>query len=117
MKFRRTTELVLSLFATGILFVCPLAVLSQAEHQSPQHRLAPWDVKAVSSRNLEIGGATIQVDLASGALALDTASILPWIQDAAQVVTSYYGRFPVSRARILIIPVATPSSDIWLNVF
>ena len=97
--------MVLSLFATGILFVCPLAVLSQTEDRSPQHRVAPWNVKAVSSRKLEIGGATIQVDLASETLALDTASTLLWIHDAAQAVTSYYGRFPVSRVRILIVPV------------
>src|SRR5271170_2512235 len=104
-KLRRANRSLLSLFSTGILFLCPLVALSQSEDRAPEHRVAPWNVKAVSSRSLEIGGATIQVDFAFGTLALDTTSILSWIQDAANAVSHYYGRFPVHRVRILIVPV------------
>jgi hypothetical protein len=62
-------------------------------------------MKVVSSQILEVGGATIQVDFASGALGPNAAIVLPWIQQAANAVTIYYGRFPVPRARILIVPV------------
>jgi hypothetical protein len=59
-----------------------------------------------SSQQIEIGGATIQVDFAQGSLDLPSSAVLPWVQRAAKAVAGYYGRFPVPRARILIVPVA-----------
>jgi hypothetical protein len=59
-----------------------------------------------SSQKVEIGGSTIQVDFASGDLDLETANIFPWVRDAISAVTTFYGHFPVARARILIVPVA-----------
>jgi hypothetical protein len=70
----------------------------------------PWDhgpgsrEQISSTQTLKIGGAALQIDFAAGALDLPPAQILPWIQRAAQAVTVYYGRFPVPRARILIVP-------------
>ncbi len=58
------------------------------------------------TQQLQIGGAVIQIDLAQGSLDLPASIILQWVQDAAKAVTTYYGRFPVSRARILILPAA-----------
>jgi hypothetical protein len=58
-----------------------------------------------SSREIQMGGATIQIDIAQGSLDLTTPAILQWINNAARAVTEYYGRFPVSRARIVIVPV------------
>jgi hypothetical protein len=46
------------------------------------------------------------VDFAQGALDLTPAQVLPWIQRAVNAISLYYGRFPISRARILIVPVA-----------
>ena len=60
----------------------------------------------VFTQQLKYGNAIIQVDFAPGALDLLPTQILPWVQRAAQAVTSYFGRFPVSRARILVVPVA-----------
>lgn len=72
----------------------------------------PWDhgpgsrEQIASTQNLHVGAATLQVDFATGALDLTPSQILPWIQRAANAVVVYYGRFPVSRARILIVPEA-----------
>lgn len=71
----------------------------------------PWQgprvpAKIAASRQIRIGGATLQVDFAEGHLDLPLDAILKHIQAAADAVTAYYGRFPVSRARILILPVA-----------
>jgi hypothetical protein len=72
----------------------------------------PWDhgpgsrEQIASTQNLHVGSATLQIDFATGALDLTPAQILPWIQRAANAVVVYYGRFPVSRARILIVPEA-----------
>jgi hypothetical protein len=72
----------------------------------------PWDrgpgsrEQISSTQTLKIGGASLQIDFAVGPLDLPPAQILPWIQRAAQAVTVYYGRFPVPRARILIVPAS-----------
>ncbi|WP_051978697.1 hypothetical protein [Edaphobacter aggregans] len=63
------------------------------------------DVKVESTRNVSVGGATIQVDFAEGPLDLGTEAVAGRVKDAASAVAVYYGRFPVSRARMLILPV------------
>jgi hypothetical protein len=72
------------------------------------------------SHQLEIGGATLQVDFAPGALDLPAAAILHHIEAAASAVTAYFGRFPVSRARILVVPTSGGHGGIqgttWGNV-
>src|SRR5882762_1610445 len=59
-----------------------------------------------SSQNIQVGPAKIRIDWTQGALDLPTSTIFAWVQNAVQSVTAYYGRFPVTRARIVIIPVA-----------
>jgi len=59
-----------------------------------------------ASRELKVGGATLQVDFAEGQLDLSQDAILAHVRAAASAVTAYYGRFPVARDRILIVPVA-----------
>lgn len=57
-----------------------------------------------SSRSFHVGGATIQVDFAPGSLDLPVAQVMQWVENAAGSASTYYGRFPVSRDRILIQP-------------
>jgi len=59
-----------------------------------------------STQTLSIGGSSLQVDFAEGHMDLPIEQILPWVRNAAQAVTAYYGKFPVAKARILIIPIA-----------
>jgi hypothetical protein len=73
-------------------------------------KLAPADGLADSYRN-ELGGAVLQVDFAPGALDLGDDAILHHIQAAESAVIAYYGRFPVSRARVLVAPVANRGGD------
>jgi len=70
-----------------------------------QHHGAPWNAPVASSQSFRIGGATLQVDFAPGTLDLPTPQVLQWAKNAATSVATYYGRFPVSRDRILILPV------------
>lgn len=58
----------------------------------------------VASHELKIGGAVLQVDFAAGPLDLSQDQILAHIRAAASAVTAYYGRFPVDRDRILVVP-------------
>jgi hypothetical protein len=66
---------------------------------------SPWTHEVVSSQVLRVGGATLQVDFAAGALDLPHDPVLHWMETAARAVSTYYGQFPVARARILIEPV------------
>ena len=79
-----------------------------ADHpQGPPPGWAPrWNQPIASSQTVQAGGGALQVDFAVGALDLTPAQILPWLQRAAQAVAVYYGRYPVARVRILIVPVA-----------
>ena len=53
---------------------------------------------------LEVGGGVIEVAIAPGPLDLGHQPLLDWIATSARAVTAYYGRFPVPRVRVLLIP-------------
>src|SRR6202158_3380643 len=54
---------------------------------------------------LVIGGSKIDVTIEAGKLTLSQDQLLHWVQSAAEAVATYYGRYPVPRAQIHIIPV------------
>ena len=58
------------------------------------------------SQSLAAGEATLQIDFAEGQLDLPRSEVVRRIQMAAHAVTLYYGRLPVRRIRVLVIPVA-----------
>jgi hypothetical protein len=55
---------------------------------------------------LEIGGGDIDVAFAPGELDLPSQPLLDWIAASARAVSAYYGRFPVARVRVLVIPAS-----------
>jgi hypothetical protein len=57
------------------------------------------------SRHISAGGTTLQVDLAQGALQISPDAVFAHVDNAARAIATYYGRFPVTGARVLIIPV------------
>lgn len=59
----------------------------------------------VATRELQIGGGTVHVDFADGAMELSQDAVFAHVQAAASAITTYYGRFPVARVRVLIVPV------------
>jgi hypothetical protein len=65
-----------------------------------------WTHEVVSSQVLQVGGAALQLDFAAGALDLSHDQVVHWVETAARAVSTYYGRFPVAKARILIEPVS-----------
>ncbi|HLY43623.1 MAG TPA: hypothetical protein VKR52_20585 [Terracidiphilus sp.] len=79
------------------MFLFPLAGYSQ-----------PWRAPQgiATTRTLSIGGGTIEVDFAKGPpLDLTNDQVMQHIRMAATAVATYYGRFPLSHDRILVIPV------------
>ena len=73
-------------------FVSPAAA-------QPGHNLT-----IVATRQLKLNGGTVQVDFADGAMDLSQDAVFAHVQDAASAIVAYYGRFPVERARVLIVP-------------
>jgi hypothetical protein len=70
-----------------------------------QRRGPPWRMPVASSQAFTISGAAFQVDLVPGFLDLPSSDLLAWVERAATAVATYYGRFPVTRDRVLIVPV------------
>lgn len=54
---------------------------------------------------LLVGGSKIDVTIGSGEMNVSQAELLRWAQSAAEAVATYYGRYPVPRVQIRIIPV------------
>jgi hypothetical protein len=54
---------------------------------------------------IKIDGSTLDVEFAPGQLDVLVTKLTSWISTAAHAVDSYYGRFPVHEAQILIVPV------------
>ena len=53
---------------------------------------------------VKAGGADIDVSFASGDVDLPQPAILRWIIRAAQAVSAYYGRFPLTSGRVRVFP-------------
>lgn len=93
------------------LLICvaliPMVTPAFAQNPSgpPPNGHPRWAVGIAATRNINLGSATLQVDLAKGPLDLPPNALFQHVQAAASAVIAYYGRFPVSRARLLIIPV------------
>lgn len=73
----------------------------------------PWNAAQgiATSRKIAIGGGTLQVDFANGAMDLTVDQMMQHIRAAADAVTTYYGRFPVAHVRILVVPTEGSHRD------
>jgi hypothetical protein len=91
------------LFLLSLL--CGASLVLALAHSSLVSAQPGRNLTIVASRELKIGGATLEVDFAAGQLDLPQVGIMTHIQAAATAVATYYGRFPVNRARILIVPI------------
>jgi hypothetical protein len=52
---------------------------------------------------IEIGGGVIDIVFSDGAPGIDRALVQGWIRTSAEAVTTYFGRFPVSHVRLVVI--------------
>lgn len=58
------------------------------------------------TRQLEISGAALEVAFAPGDHVLPQSALLSWVEQSARATATYYGRFPVARVQILVLPVS-----------
>jgi len=98
MTGRLRVSLVITLF-------CCLWTLAAPEKTALAQGPGWRNVVIAETDDIKVGTSTLQVDFAEGTLDLPKTAILNHIGAAAGAVATYYGRFPVSSARILVIPV------------
>lgn len=95
------------LFWMGLLIPLPVST-APAEVSSRMFRGTgmPYDAfDELHATTLHIGSATQTIAFAPGPLRLTHDRILEWLKTSAKAVTTYYGKFPVPSAKILIVPV------------
>ena len=69
----------------------------------------PYDAfDRLPTTNLDVPGGVIHVGFAPGDIALPREKVLDWIKISAKAVSTYYGRFPVTSLKLLMVPVSGP---------
>lgn len=79
----------------GTLFSRPSPAYADAAE--PAASLAPAQIK--------IGSAVIHLEFAPGHFDLSRARLIEWVAAASRAIVDYYGRFPVSHARVQILSI------------
>jgi hypothetical protein len=88
-------------FATGLFPAGPgtyEANLSDLP-ESPYSAFGPFEI-----RRIRVPGGEVEVAVLPGETAVDLSALLAWVERAAGDVASYYGRFPLPRALVIVIP-------------
>src|SRR5580658_3799312 len=107
--------------AIALLTVAALGAHGQTKPQNAAEKmqwvkLSPQDGMA-DSRRLDMDGGSLEVDVAPGKLDVGEDAVLSHIETAASAIVAYFGRFPVSRASILVVPVpdrgGSPQGTTW----
>lgn len=70
------------------------------------HPAKGFEMRKSPATTLQISGASLHIEFAGVVPDLPRACIVAEISQAAQAVATYYGRFPVSSARIVVVVVA-----------
>jgi len=92
----------LALFSA--LLVGPSLAVAQTTFRSETMPYEAFD--RLSTIDITASDATLNVGFAPGKLKLSQPTLLAWLKDCANTVANYYGSFPVSQVRILIVPSA-----------
>jgi len=92
------------LIAAIILGIASCHVEAQSEFMRGDRM--PYDAfDRLPKTDLDVPGGTIHVAFAPGDMTLPKDRIFDWIKASARAVSIYYGRFPVSSLRLLLVPV------------
>ncbi len=76
---------------------------AQSEYLGERFPYAAFD--RLPATPIKVGGGTLNVAFAPGDFALPRSALMDWLKTSAKAVTVYFGKFPVSSARVLIVPV------------
>jgi len=94
-------------FATALASAFPF--LANAQSEFARGNRMPYDAfEKLPKTDLDVPGGVIHVAFAPGEIALPAEKVLDWVKTSARAVSTYYGRFPVSELKLLIVPVNGP---------
>ncbi len=105
MRLRQVRVVVAVLAAAGLL-VSLLSSNSGAQSEYLGGIGMPYDAfERLPKTELQVGGGIVQVAFAPGRVELPRETVLDWVKRSAEAVSVYYGRFPIKRVKLLIVPV------------
>lgn len=93
-----------SVLATALLAgVSTMRTAAQSEYTGGQG--FPYGAfDRLPATDIGVNGGVIHLAFAPGRIDLPKATIVEWVTRSAKAVTTYYGKFPVKSARILMVP-------------
>lgn len=97
----------------SVAWHCLRLVLLGALASSPAHAQSEFTGQSfpykafdrLPTTPINVGGAAMKVAFAPGEFALPRSALIAWLEQSAEAVSVYYGRFPVASVRVLIVPV------------
>ena len=83
-----------------------IAFCANAQSEFMRGNRMPYDAfDKLPKTDMDVSAGTIHVAFAPGDIILPKEKVLDWVRTSAKAVTAYYGRFPVSSLRLLLVPV------------
>ena len=58
-----------------------------------------------SAQTMHVGGVALRLSLDAAQFSGGSAPLLDWIERSMRIVSAYYGRFPVTALRLVVVPV------------
>jgi hypothetical protein len=95
--------------ALAVALASAFPFLAGAQSEFMRRDRMPYDsFEKLPKTDLDVPGAVIHVAFAPGEIALPKEKVLDWVKASARAVATYYGRYPVSELKLLIVPVDGP---------
>jgi hypothetical protein len=82
------------------------AAIGAQAASAASNNVTPTAQTAPTSHTLQLAGVTVHVDFRDTDLVGGVAPIMNWIERSIGIVAGYYGRFPVARLDIRVLPVS-----------
>jgi hypothetical protein len=109
MKSAAAFRMIALAVALAVVLASAFPFLADAQSEFMRGDRMPYDAfDKLPKTDLEVPGAVIHVGFAPGEIALPKEKVLDWVRTSAKAVATYYGRFPVSELKLLIVPVNGP---------
>ena len=109
MKSAAAFRMIALAVALAVVLASAFPFLADAQSEFMRGDRMPYDAfDKLPKTDLDVPGGVIHVGFAPGEIALSKEKVLDWVKTSAKAVTTYYGRFPVSELKLLIVPVNGP---------
>ena len=109
MKSAAAFRMIALAVALAVVLASAFPFLADAQSEFMRGDRMPYDAfDKLPKTDLDVPSGVIHVGFAPGEIALSKEKVLDWVRMSAKAVATYYGRFPVSELKLLIVPVNGP---------